>query len=111
VRNSDLPPGSASDDVDKIPPRFEVGDRVRVASRPTIGIAWVPSYLRGCRGVIEQLVDPALIEGTHSAGREAAQAPHYRIIVPMSDLWPNYTGSPRDDLRLEICEPWLERLS
>ncbi len=92
-------------------PRFEVGDRVRVASRPTIGIAWVPSYLRGCRGVIEQLVDPALIEGTQGAGREAAQAQHYRIIVPMSDLWPNYTGSPRDDLRLEICEPWLERLS
>jgi nitrile hydratase subunit beta len=91
-------------------PRFAIGDRVRVTALPTIAIARVPNYLRGCRGVVERLVDPLVVEDNRGRGREIQSFQHYRIVVPLSDLWPNYTGSPRDDLHLEICEPWLERL-
>jgi len=30
--------------------------------------------------------------------------------VPMPSIWPDYAGSPRDDLRIEVFETWLERI-
>jgi fermentation-respiration switch protein FrsA (DUF1100 family) len=35
---------------------------------------------------------------------------YYRIVVPMTSIWPDYAGSPRDDLRVEVFETWLERI-
>jgi hypothetical protein len=31
------------------------------------------------------------------------------VPIALSDVWPRYPGSPRDQLRLEICDPWLEQ--
>jgi len=35
---------------------------------------------------------------------------YYRISLPMASIWPGYAGSPRDDLRIEVFETWLERI-
>lgn len=44
-------------------------------------------------------------------GRNAgAKCHYYRIAIPMTEIWPDYVGSPRDGLRIEVFETWLERI-
>ncbi len=93
-------------------PIFNPGDRIRILSRSPIGHYRVPIYLRGKTGVVEAAVEPAGIDNEEEAyGRNAGMRRHYyRIAVPMTELWPDYVGSPRDSLRIEVFETWLERI-
>jgi hypothetical protein len=34
---------------------------------------------------------------------------YYRLAIPLAELWPGYTGSANDGLRIEVSESWLER--
>jgi nitrile hydratase subunit beta len=92
-------------------PIFRPGDRVRVLNRTPVGHYRVPHYVRGHQGVVEAVIEPAWLDNEQEGfGRNAGSKLHYyRIAVPMKDMWPNYTGSPRDDLRIEVFETWLER--
>ncbi len=93
-------------------PAFAVGDVVRVARRTPVGHYRVPYYLRGKQGAVEAVIEPAGINNEEEAyGRNAGSKRHYyRIAVPMTVIWPNYTGSPKDSLRIEVFETWLERI-
>jgi hypothetical protein len=93
-------------------PIFEVGDRVRVMKRAPVGHYRVPTYLRGKAGMVDAVIEPAAVDNEEEAyGRNAGSRRHYyRISVPMTSIWPSYTGSPRDDLRIEVFETWLERI-
>jgi hypothetical protein len=93
-------------------PIFEVGDRVRVMTREPVGHYRVPTYLRGKVGVIDAVIEPAAVDNEEEAyGRNAGSRRHYyRIAVPMTSIWAGYAGSPRDDLRIEVFETWLERI-
>ena len=92
-------------------PIFEVGERVRVLTRSPIGHYRVPQYVRGKRGVIEAIMPIRELDNEQEGfGRNAGSKRHYyRIALPMKELWPQYTGSPRDGLRIEVFETWLER--
>lgn len=92
-------------------PRFTSGERVRIARRFPIGHYRVPVYLRGKTAVVERVIEPAGIDNEEEAyGRNAGSRLHYyRVAVPMNELWPDYGGSPRDGLRVEVFESWLER--
>jgi len=94
-------------------PPFRRGDRVRVMTRAPVGHYRVPTYLRGKSAVVERVIEPAAIDNEEEAyGRNAGSKRHYyRIIVPMTSIWPNYAGSARDDLRIEVFETWLERIA
>ena len=93
-------------------PIFEVGDRVRVMKREPVGHYRVPTYLRGKAGMVDAVIEPAAVDNEEEAyGRNAGSRRHYyRISLPMASIWPGYTGSPRDDLRIEVFETWLERI-
>lgn len=93
-------------------PLFEVGDRVRVMTRSPVGHYRVPTYLRGRTGVVDAVIEPVAMDNEEEAyGRNAGSRRHYyRIAVPMTSIWPDYAGSPRDDLRIEVFETWLERI-
>lgn len=93
-------------------PAFAPGDRIRVGSRAPIGHYRVPLYLRGKTGTVEAVIEPAGVDNEEEAfGRNAGMKRHYyRIAVPMTELWPSYVGSPRDGLRIEVFETWLERV-
>jgi hypothetical protein len=93
-------------------PLFHAGDQVRVLNRSPIGHYRVPTYLRGKAGVIEAVIKPAGIDNEEEGyGRNAGISLHYyRIAVPMTEIWPEYVGSPKDGLRIEIFETWLERV-
>jgi hypothetical protein len=93
-------------------PLFRPGEPVRVMTRAPVGHYRVPTYLRGKSGVVESVIEPAAIDNEEEAyGRNAGSKRHYyRIVVPMTSLWPHYAGSPGDNLRIEVFETWLERI-
>jgi nitrile hydratase len=92
-------------------PIFKPGDRVRVGTRQPIGHYRVPTYLRGKTGSVEKVIEPIAVDNEEEGyGRNAGSRRHYyRVAFPMTEIWPAYGGSPRDDLHIEIFETWLER--
>ena len=91
---------------------FRAGDKVRISNRSPIGHYRMPAYLRGKAGTVESVIEPAGIDNEQEGyGRNAGKKLHYyRIAVPMTEIWPDYIGSPRDGLRIEVFETWLERI-
>jgi len=92
-------------------PKFHVGENVTISVRFPIGHYRVPHYIRGKKAVIEAVIEPrALNNEEEGFGRNAGQKRHYyRVAIPLTDLWPGYTGSAADGLRIEVFENWLER--
>jgi nitrile hydratase subunit beta len=66
-----------------------------------------PHYLRGHKGrVVRYLGDYPNPEDLAFA-RPAAKRPLYHVAFPMSEVWPEATGT--DDVIVEVYEHWLER--
>jgi len=89
--------------------RFREGDRVAVRNAYPLGHVRTPFYARGKRGVVERLC------GFYPNPEELAYArpglpkePLYRVRFRQSDLWPDYSGAPRDTVDIEIYQRWLE---
>ena len=93
-------------------PIFGPGDPVRILTRSPVGHYRVPIYLRGKSGTVEAVIEPPGIDNEEEAyGRNAGSKRHYyRIAIPMTEIWPDYVGSARDGLRIEVFESWLERI-
>lgn len=93
-------------------PILHAGDHVRILARSPVGHYRVPAYLRGKTGAVEAVIEPAGLDNEEEAyGRNAGKKLHYyRVAIPMTEIWPNYIGSPWDGLRIEIFETWLERI-
>ena len=93
-------------------PAFAAGDHVRIGSREPIGHYRVPLYLRGKAGVVEEVIHPAAVDNeAESYGRNAGSKRHYyRLAIAMTEIWPDYEGSSKDGLRIEVYETWLERI-
>jgi len=93
-------------------PVFQVGDQIRVDTRVPIGHYRVPQYLRGKEGSVVEIIEPAGIDNEEEGyGRNAGARRHYyRIAVPMREIWPEYAGADRDELRIEVFEAWLEKI-
>lgn len=91
---------------------FDVGDRIRVATRKPIGHYRVPTYLRGKQGVVAKVLEPTGVDNeAEGFGRNAGQRRHYySIVFPMVEVWASYEGQPSDRLQIEVFEPWLERV-
>jgi nitrile hydratase len=97
---------------DREQPVFAPNDRVRILIRSPIGHYRVPRYLRGRAAVIEAVIEPAAVDNEEEGyGRNAGSKRHYyRVAVPMTEIWPTYSGPAEDSLRIEIFETWLEGL-
>src|SRR5215211_28333 len=78
-------------------PLFRPGDAVRILTRAPIGHYRVPLYVRGKRGIVERVIEPAAIDNEEEAyGRNAGSKRHYyRIAIPMQEIWSDYAGSPQ----------------
>ena len=92
-------------------PNFKAGDAVRISIRYPVAHYRVPRYIRGKCGVVEAVIERALVNNEEEGfGRNAgALGYYYRIAIPLAELWPGYEGSPQDGLRIEVFETWLER--
>lgn len=92
-------------------PLFKAGDDVKISKRFPIGHFRVPNYVRDKRGRVEAVIKPPAVNNEDEGfGRNAGEKRHYyRIAILLTELWPNYAGSPKDGLRIEVFEAWLER--
>ena len=92
-------------------PVYRVGDNIRISVRYPVGHYRVPRYIRGKLGSVEAIIEPAAINNEEEGfGRNAGLKGHYyRVAISLTELWPGYTGSTRDGLRIEVFETWLER--
>src|SRR5262249_10357744 len=92
-------------------PLFKAGDAVKIAVRFPIGHYRTPTYIRGKHGRVEAVIEPRAVNNEDERfGRNAAlERYYYRIAIPLTEVWPNYAGSPHDGLRIEVFETWLER--
>jgi len=92
-------------------PIFKVGDSIRISVRYPVGHYREPRCIRGKRGSIESVIEPAAINNEEGwFGKNAGSKGHYyRVAIPLTELWPGYEGSPNDGLRIELFETWLER--
>ena len=91
-------------------PIFKAGESVRISMRFPIGHFRVPNYIRGKRGVVEAVIEPAAVNNEEEGyGRNAGQKRHYyRIVIALTEVWDGYASSPNDNLRIEVFETWLE---
>jgi hypothetical protein len=91
---------------------FQPGDPIRILNRSPIGHYRVPIYLRGKVGKVEAVIEPTAVDNEEEGyGRNAGSRMHYyRVVIPMTEIWPDYLGSARDGLYIEIFETWLERI-
>jgi hypothetical protein len=94
-------------------PAFSSGDQIVVANRFPIGHFRVPNFIRGKSGVVEAVIPRLGIDNEEEGfGRNAGNKRHYyRISIPMTELWPDYSGSAQDGLHIEVFESWLKRRS
>jgi len=92
-------------------PALKEGDPIRISVRYPVAHYRVPRYVRGKRGVIEAVIKRALVNnGEEAYGRNAgALGYYYRVAIALTELWPGYIGSPKDGLRIEVFETWLEQ--
>jgi nitrile hydratase subunit beta len=92
-------------------PIFKAGDNIKISVRFPVGHYRVPRYIRGKRGFIESIIEPAAVNNEEEGfGRNAGMKGHYyRVAIPLTELWPGYAGAPNDGLRIEVFETWLER--
>src|SRR5690606_30003611 len=76
-------------------PRFRQGQRVRVASRPSVGHCRTPMYLRGQPATVIALAgrfaNPEEL-AYHQPG--LPPIPLYRVRFRHDDLWPDFRGNP-----------------
>jgi nitrile hydratase subunit beta len=89
--------------------RFKPGDRVKVLKAYPLGHVRTPYYIRGHTGTIERIC------GAFPNPEELAQMrdglpplPLYRVRFLQKDVWPDYRGSARDVLEVEIFQHWLQ---
>jgi hypothetical protein len=90
------------------PPRYRVGQRVRVRAAYPPGHVRTPFYCRGRVGVVERVCGafPNPEELAYNRRGMPAQ-PLYRVRFSASELWPDYRGSSGDVVEIEIYQHWL----
>ncbi len=88
-------------------PRFRPGQPVRVADREAIGHCRTPFFLRGHRGIVDEIVghyrNPEQL-AYHKPGLPRKFL--YRIRFDQKALWPDYAQP--DEVVADIFEHWLD---
>jgi nitrile hydratase len=107
VVKAGAPAGRPSDD----PPKFAVGDQVRVLDSSPKGHTRRARYVRGKTGVVE------LAHGTmiypDSAGNGLGDDPKHVYTVRFSneELWGAEAAEPNGSVYFDVWEPYLEKVS
>jgi nitrile hydratase subunit beta len=90
--------------------KFAPGEKVRIANANPPGHRRVPSYARGRIGTIERICGAFPNPEELAYGFDGLpKRPLYRVRIRQTDIWPDYEGSEKDVLELEIYEHWLQK--
>lgn len=90
--------------------RFKSGDQVRVRDDYPIGHIRTPVYIRGKEGRIEQYFGDFGNPETLAYSLSTDDRPLYKVRFWQKDLWPSYSGSPKDTVELDLYDHWLEKV-
>jgi nitrile hydratase len=94
---------------ERVPARFEVGDKVQVLDLNIEGHIRTPSYIRGKSGKIIQFCGFFLNPEDLSVGNTGGPVyPLYRVSFAMKDLWSDYDRGEDDELCIEVYDHWLD---
>jgi nitrile hydratase len=89
--------------------RFKAGDRVLVRAEHPPGHIRTPYYIRGVVGEIEQFGGAYPNPEELALQRDGLPAqPLYRVHFRQRDVWPDYAGSDKDTIILDLFQHWLE---
>ena len=89
--------------------RFKPGDRVKVLKAYPLGHVRTPFYIRGHTGTIERVCGAFPNPEELAQMRDGLPAlPLYRVRFVQKEVWPDYRGSAKDVLEVEIFQHWLE---
>ena len=89
--------------------RFEVGEPVLIKRSFPPGHRRTPYYIRGKTGVIERICGLFSNPEELAYGFDGQPARIlYRVRFPQKHVWPDYAGTARDVIEMEIFEHWLE---
>jgi nitrile hydratase subunit beta len=93
-------------------PSFHTGDPVRVDAREQGGHVRTPRYVRGKRGVVEEICGPHPDPEKLGAGRLGVPFRMlYRVSFAQHEVWPDYRGGAADRLFVDLYEHWLHETS
>ena len=88
--------------------RYRIGEPVKVRRRFPPGHARAPYYTRGRKGQVARVAGPFPNAEERAHGRPGPPELLYGVRFRQPDLWPNYTGSARDTLVVDLYEHWLQ---
>lgn len=92
----------------RVPARFQVGDRVQVLDLAIEGHIRTPAYIRGKHGTVIQFCGFFLNPEDLSVGITSGPVyPLYRVSFSMSDIWSKYDHEEDDELCIEVYDHWL----
>jgi nitrile hydratase len=101
--------GPVAMDIDQ-PPRFGIGDRVRVRNRHPRGHTRAPRYTRGRSGIIARHHGAHVFPDLHAAGRREAR--HlYSVRFEHAELWGDDDRDGRaagGAVYVDLWQPYLE---
>jgi len=91
------------------PPRFKVGDRVRIKDLPDIFYSRCQTYTRGAVGTVSALVYESPPAENEAWDNTEHVEWFYSIVFKQKELWPEYHDLyANDTLETEFSERWLE---
>ena len=93
------------------PPKFHVGDKVRIRNLPDIFYTRSQMYLREAEATVVKLVYESPPAEDEAWDNTDSPEWFYSLLVKQTDLWPDYPKRfEADTLETELSERWLEGL-
>jgi len=89
-------------------PAFQPGDKVRTRNINPTGHTRLPRYARGHLGVVERRHGAHVLPDSNAHGLGEDPRHLYTVVFAARELW-GPDASPRDTVRLDLWEPYLER--
>jgi len=92
-----------------VPPKFKVGQRVRIKHLPDIFYTRCQVYTRGAVGEVAVVTHESPAPEDESWGHVDKSEWFYIVRFKQKDLWPEYPEAfANDTLQTEFSERWLE---
>jgi hypothetical protein len=92
------------------PPKFKVGDRVRIKDLPDIFYTRTQTYTRGAVGVITKVCYESPAPEDEAWDNTDKVEWFYSVVFKQKDLWPDYQDVySNDTVETEFSERWLEK--
>ena len=96
-------------DCAEVPPKFKLGDLVKVRTLDVRTHNRTPLYIRGKVGVIGiahgRFLNPETLAYN---GSGLPMRTLYNVIFKQDEVWERYTGSVKDKILIDLFEHWLE---